>query len=196
MLETKIQIAPPRDIGGQYNSKQGVFTHLPVLLKQLADGQLVHLAVILDADYKAEHGLGYQETVEKMLSIVAPFGFSLRKNESPDHAGIVFEHNDGLSDLGFWVMPNNQDEGMLEDWIKACVSAEEQVLFSHVETIIAALPDPKFKPIHRSKAEVATWLAWQKKPGHGAYLALKNGSIDSESPQFMSMAGWLTKIFQ
>lgn len=194
-LTTKIQVAPPREIGGQFNSKQGVFDFVPELLKQLPDGQLTRLAVIVDADSK-KNGSGFQSTIDKMVSIVTPFGFGLRPDANLQNAGIFFRHSDGLSDIGFWVMPNNRDEGMLEDWIKGCVSTGEQALFQYAATITAALPAPKFKEIHRSKAEVATWLAWQKKPGHGAYLALKEGSIDSECVQFKQLASWLTQIYK
>lgn len=194
-IAAKIHIAPPKDIGGQRNSKQGVLKHLPVLVQQLSDGQLTHLAVIVDADYKSEHGLGCQVTVEKMASILSPFGFGLKKT-NPQNAGIFFQHSDGLSDIGLWVMPNNRDEGMLEDWIKCCISAEEQVLFQHAEKIIADLPAPKFKEIHRAKAEVATWLAWQKHPGRGAYFALQNNCIDSECEPFRQLASWLKQVYQ
>ena len=59
------------------------------------------------------------------------------------------------------------------------------------------LPIPiKFKEIHRSKAEVATWLAWQKKPGHGPYSALEDSCIDSNSAQFTQLASWLRQVFE
>ena len=161
-LDTSIRVAPPKDLAGSHNTKEGVFNHLPVLLAQLADGQITRLAVVVDADNTINGG-GYSSAIDRMSKIVAPFGF-LQATDTT--VGILFKHGDGLADFGFWVMPNNADEGMLEDWIKQSIHPDEKGLFGHAESVVSALPQPqKFKAIHRSKAEVATWLAWQKQPG-------------------------------
>jgi hypothetical protein len=77
-LTPNIQVATPTDFNGK-NSKEGVINNLPQLLKQLADGSLSKLAVIFDADYKKEHGLGCQETIKKITEIVKPYDFVLIK---------------------------------------------------------------------------------------------------------------------
>jgi hypothetical protein len=191
-LNPSIKVAPPKILGGTHNTKEGVFNHLPVLLSQLADGQLAQLAIAVDADSEA-HGGGYSRTVSRVEEIIEPFGFTPLSNNG---SGTVFQHNDGLADFGVWTMPNNQDEGMLEDWIKHCVHPDEEGLFSHAATVVAALPQPrKFKPIHQSKAEVATWLAWQKAPGHGLYAAVEDQLLDTQCPSFLSLSNWLRRIF-
>jgi hypothetical protein len=50
-------------------------------------------------------------------------------------------------------------------------------------------------PIHRSKAEVATWLAWQKQPGHGLYRVVEDQLIDMDSELFLELKDWLTHIY-
>ncbi|HIH86657.1 MAG TPA: hypothetical protein HA304_01985 [Methanosarcinales archaeon] len=100
-----------------------------------------------------------------------------------------------MADFGLWVMPNNGDEGMLEDWIKSCVHPNENQLFAHAKTVVDTLPLTKFKPIHISKAEVATWLAWQKQPGHGLYRAVEDQLIDTNSALFQELSFWLTHIY-
>ena len=68
------------------------------------------------------------------------------------------------TDIGVWVMPDNQNTGMLEDWAKQCLHPQERALFAHARESVKNLPEPpKFKPLQRSKAEVATWLAWQSR---------------------------------
>jgi len=109
--------------------------------------------------------------------------------------GIYFQHDDDLADFGLWVMPNNCDEGMLEDWIKSCVHSDEHKLFAHAETVVDTLPQTKFKSIHISKAEVATWMAWQKQPGHGLYRAVEDQLIDMDSKLFLELKDWLTNIY-
>jgi hypothetical protein len=195
-LPTEIQVAVPREMEGRCNTKEGVFDRLSILMKRLATGNLTHLGVIVDADHKNEGGLGCRGTIDRMVSIVAP-DFYLQQDADQQVGGLFFQHSDDLAPIGLWVMPNNRDEGMLEDWIKGCISTEEQDLLNHAVTVIDALPQPKFnKTIHRAKAEVATWLAWQKTPGHGAYRALKEKSIDPECAQFKQLAHWLNQVYQ
>ena len=191
-LDTSVTVAPPKGLAGTHNTKEGVFNYLPILLGQLADGGITRLAVVVDAD-NAANGGGYKLAINRVEKIVAPYGFSLAAHTV---GGVVFQHNDGLADFGLWVMPNNADEGMLEDWIKQSIHPDEQGLFSHAETVVAALPHPlKFKPIHRSKAEVATWLAWQKQPGHGLYRSVEDGLINLDSIHYKNLISWLGHIF-
>lgn len=58
-----------------------------------------------------------------------------------------------------------------------------------------AIESPKFGSHSISKAEVATWLAWQKQPGHGLYIAIREELLDHESPLFSEMEKWLLRIF-
>ena len=193
-LHPSVTVALPKDVSGSWNGKEGVFNILPIRLSQLvdADATLTHLAVVVDADSVANGG-GYKHTIKRVTEIVEPYGFTLL----PDYpvAGVIFQHDDGLADFGLWVMPNNCDEGMLEDWIKSCVHPDEHQLFAHAETVVNTLPKTKFKSIHISKAEVATWLAWQKQPGHGLYRAIEDQLIDRNSALFQELSFWLTHIY-
>lgn len=193
-LNTSVKVAPPKDLGGSHNSKQGALNHLSILLPQFSDGLLRHLALIVDADYSASNGLGCQKTIEQVSAIVHPFGFELKDTESNQN-GLYFKHSDGFSDLGLWVMPDNQREGMLEDWIKGCVKDDEQRLFQQASEAVQNIPTPKFKSHLHTKAEVATWLAWQKQPGHGLYGAIKDNLLNSENRSFIKLERWLQKIF-
>ena len=190
-LHDLVTVAPPKGIGGSHNSKEGVFNLLPDLLNQLDDAQITRLAVVVDADSE-DNGGGYQRAIDRVTKIVEPYGFTLRSNPV---GGILFQHGDGLADFGLWVMPNNCDEGMLEDWIKSCIHENEHELFAHAETVVDTLPQPKFQPIHTSKAEVATWLAWQKQPGHGLYRAVEDQLIDTNSVLFKKLCVWLTHVY-
>ncbi|MFZ2956895.1 MAG: DUF3226 domain-containing protein [Candidatus Ozemobacteraceae bacterium] len=191
-LNTRVYVAPPRDFAGSHNTKEGVFNSLPTLLDQLADGRITCLAMVVDAD-NAVNGGGYESAIKRVEKIVAPYGFVLAIHPG---SGIVFQNNDGLADFGLWVMPNNADDGMLEDWIKQSIHPSEQGLFAHAEAVVAALPKPpKFKAIHRSKAEVATWLAWQKQPGHGIYRAVEDGLIDIVGTHYQNLAALLGHVY-
>jgi hypothetical protein len=190
-LGNTVTVAPPKDLAGAHNSREGVFNHLPLLLKQLNDGTVKRLAVVLDADSPPNGG--FAPTRDRVTEIVGPFGYGSPANT---HGGLCYGNSDGLADFGLWIMPNNGAVGMLEDWIKQCVHADERALLSHAEGAVAALPGtPKFSPIHLSKAEVATWLAWQKRPGHGLYSAVTDGLIDTKHSGYLELAGWLQHLF-
>ncbi len=193
-LNPEIQVATPKDNQGPRNGKPGVFERLPILLKRIADGELVHLAVVVDADY-VQYNEGYQKTLEKITEIITPYGFSLTQRLENQPSGLIFENSDGLADLGLWIMPNNQNEGMLEDFIKTCLSTTELPLFDHAVQVVQAVPNKKFKDHHYSKAEVATWLAWQNQPGHGLYYSVKDKLLDTEHALFQEMQQWLKNIF-
>ncbi len=195
-LHPRIQVAPPKEVGGKKDTKQGIYNHLPMLLRQLNDGGLKQLAVIVDADHQSVNPPdGFNNTLSKVTEIVTSHGFALKPDQQSPPCGLIFQHNDGLSDLGLWIMPNNQDEGMLEDFLKTCIYRHEQPYFNHAAQAIAKLPAPKFKTHHNSKAEIATWLAWQKKPGHGLYASVNDDLLDKNNALFQQLGAWLQHIY-
>lgn len=188
-----IRVATPKDSGGSFNGKAGVLNHLKsVLLPQLLDGQLKRIGVVIDADWVA-HGGGFTVSLQRFINFVTPSGYQPNPTVT---SGLVFSHQDGLADLGLWVMPNNADEGMLEDWIKQCLHPGETGLYQHGEASIDAIPcGPKFQSWHRTKAEVATWLAWQKKPEHGLYNAVQPDLLNMDASLFKELHAWLRHVF-
>ena len=196
-LKPKIQVACPRDLNPKSkNGKQAVLNLTAILLKQIADAATAEpsrLAVILDADYATEGGLGFSKTLKQFAEKVGNHGYVLVGDVIDN--GLIFRHSEDLPDIGLWVMPNNNSDGMLEDWLKACVHNNEQTLFNHAQTVVAALEPKKFKPIHQTKAEVASWLAWQDEPGHGLYQAQRGGLLDESKPLYNQLITWLTKIY-
>lgn len=190
-LNPLITVATSKDYQGIRNTKEDVFKLLPDLLTQMGIGKIERLAVVVDAD-SLEHGSGYEKTLNKVKEITANSGFALAENKTN---GLIFKHNGELTDFGLWIMPNNRDEGMLENFIKQCVKTDEQPLFAHAELTVQNLPKPKFSPHNTTKAEVATWMAWQKKPGHGLYHSLQVNLLDTNHALFQEMAQWLKNIF-
>jgi hypothetical protein len=191
-LATTVKVASPRSLQrGTYNTKQGVFNFLPTLLQQLSDGTVLRLGVVVDADSPPNGG--FAATQALATRVLAPFGYSQTTNQT---AGLVYEHGDGLADVGVWVMPDNQTDGMLEDWAKQCLHPKERALFAHALESVQTLPEPpKFKELQRSKAEVATWLAWQSRPGHGLDRAIDDCLLDPDSDGYRQLCAWLQQVF-
>lgn len=194
-LRAQVRVAPPKDVGGRFNSKQGLIDHLPLLLKQLDDGSLKRLALVVDADFVANSGLGYARTFTAIAAHLSSHGFAHAKRSAPQEHGLTFRHSNGLADLGAWIMPNNRDDGALENLLHGCVSAAEHPLFRHAQHVVTSLPPPKFGPTQISKAELATWLAWQRNPGRGVQHALHDDLFDAERPPLVGLGEWLRRIF-
>ncbi len=191
-LET-VNICTPKSVGKR-DTKQGVLHALPTYLQQLSDGQIERVAVVLDADSAVSGGLGFAKTLAQLTVVLNPFGFAHESAVSP---GLSFTHSNGLNPFGAWVMPNNAADGMLEDWVKSCIATAESALMGHAQSSIGAIPGgPKFKPVHQTKAEVATWLAWQAKPDHGLFKAAEEvGLLDDKAQPFLDLCNWVKRIF-
>lgn len=197
-LNPKIDVAVPKDYDGYFrNGRANVLLKMEDLLGELIDKDSVtkQLAVMIDADYQETNGLGFDEVLDSVRKKAEAKQFYL-DNESGDN-GFIFQYEGEKSiQFGLWIMPNNQNDGMLEDFIKTCIQSDEQLpLFKHAQNITSTLEKPKFKPIHQAKAEVATWLAWQKEPGHGLYLSIRDDLINRNHPLFEKMQNWLKKVF-
>lgn len=189
-----VKVATPRDAGHTNDSKQAAFSVLETaFLSQLGDGTTERLAVVVDAD-KAADGGGFAGTLGQLSQLLNAKGYTLRADDGP--GGLIFEHDDGLNDIGAWIMPNNADDGALEHWIQINVHPDEGALMQHARASIKQIPNgPKFKETRRTKAEVATWLAWQTDPDHGLWQAAKPGLLDESSPQFQAMKAWMREVF-
>ncbi|MBE0435562.1 MAG: hypothetical protein IBX56_07130 [Methylomicrobium sp.] len=191
-LSINASVKVPKDLRGNRNSKEGVFEQLKLHLPQLNGGAYSHIAIVVDADYRQYHGLGYQATIDRVSEIVHPYDFELVQNSVH---GIRFKNTEGLADFGLWIMPDNRQEGMLEDFIKRCIKESEQALFQQAMKAVQQISKPKFSEHLTTKAEVATWLAWQKQPGHGLYGAINDELLDIDSALFNELKQWLLRVF-
>lgn len=190
---TGIEVATPKDVGGYRNSKQGVIKQFETQLKQLADGKISRLGCVVDADYASADGLGFARTLEQLSARLTAAGFTAKPGDA--QAGLLFAHED-FHDVGCWIMPDNQCDGMLEDWLCRCRRPAEQSLIAHAKGALATLPETRFNTaIHSSKAELATWLAWQKNPGHGYYQVILDGLLDTSHQAYQALCDWLNHLY-
>jgi len=189
----KIKVATPQDYQSRRNTKEDVFKLLPSFLKKIedSDNDLERLAIVVDAD-EEQHGSGYPKTIQRVKEIVETHDFVLIEN---NENGLIFKHSDGLADLGLWIMPDNANEGVIEDFIKQCIRTNERNLFNHAVQVVNEIPTRKFKPHHSTKAEIATWLAWQNPPGRGFYCAVEDNLLDADHSLFQKLENWLKQIF-
>jgi hypothetical protein len=190
----RVLVKPPTLIGARVDSKTNAIHQLPALLKQLNDGSITNLGLIVDADYDQEHGLGFHKTLLKVREQVKRFGFENEVRLA--RGGFTFSHPDGLPTIGLWIMPDNRSDGMLEDFIQSAIhDPDQRKLHETACAAVAGLAQPLFKHFHRAKAEVATWLAWQRVPGAPAESAIGNKLIDFSSAAYQSLNDWIADVF-
>jgi hypothetical protein len=187
----RVEVVTPQDYSIPRGGKEDVLKLLPRFLNDIADDNkpLTYFAIVVDAD-KKEHGSGCDKTLEQVKALLGK-DYSLKENNED---GFIFKHSDGFSDFGLWIMPDNQNEGILEDFIQ-CVVNQEDELFNHAVKTVEKLEPKKFANHHHSKAEIATWLAWQKPPGRGVYCTIEDNLLNTDHDLFKKMKAWLNAVF-
>lgn len=193
-INSSVIVSSPRDFGGNYDTKGAIFNTLPTLLDQMADGHLIHLAAIVDSD-APQNGGGQVATLDRFASLVGTYGFDQR-HKVGEGGGFLFHHVDGLSPVGLWLMPDNKTDGTIEDFVKASLVDSQRARFANAATAVAKSERPfAFKPTHLVKAEIATWMAWQKVPGQGIFACVRDELVDLEKDEFKRLILWLQRSF-
>jgi hypothetical protein len=191
-----IQIDPPLQMGASKNGKNNAIALLPDLISQMEHQSVTHLALVVDADQPETDGLGFVKTWDKITQILAECGYIIPSCPSKPGEGICFAHNDGFPPIGLWIMPDNRSNGFLEDFIKKSLVGPEKNLFERAERTVKDLPEPKkFKAHHTSKAEVASYMAWQAVPGQGMHGAVGAKLLNFEKGLGKQYIDWLRKVF-
>lgn len=190
-----VTVITPEDINSQNSTtKSGViFNSLGPLIQQINVGKIKNLGIIVDADQEV-HGSGLERTIKDLTNELKPHGYTLKKTSD----GFVAEHDDGLISIGIWIMPDNLVDGTIEHWINSLIHPNEVNLFNESRTIVSSLKSKKlqkFKDSRLLKAEIATWFAWQKSPGHGLDFFFNEPLIELNQPNYQSFLRWFKTTF-
>lgn len=186
-----IDIAPPKQFGAGGYGKGNALKILPDLLKRVDVGEITQLGLVIDADFQSTDN-GFDKAFGTVQRILQDWGYDISSATN----GFIFKHPDKLPDFGLWIMPDNASDGLIEDFIKQSVIASDLPLFNRAAMAVSALPEPKFKPIRASKAEVATWMAWQEKPGQPLAGAVGQNLIDFDNGLPKLFIEWLRQVYQ
>ncbi len=120
---------------------------------------------------------------------------SIELPESPQINGTIIPGNEIHPKIGIWLMPNNQDDGMLEHFChQLAPEASIQYAAACVDNA-RSLGYASFIENHRQKAIVHTFLAWQDEPGMPLGQAITARNLDPDSTLGKSFADWLTNLF-
>jgi hypothetical protein len=168
------------DKEGEANVVQG----LPLQLRRL---DVECLGVVLDADTDAHARWA------SIRDVLVAEGYP----DIPLHAsaaGMIVSAPD-LPRFGAWIMPDNVEAGMLEDFAASLIGPGD-FLWNHASASLDAIPDEhrRFSPGHRSKALIHTWLAWQESPGSPMGQAITKGDLDARAPLAEAFVAWLNRL--
>ncbi len=102
--------------------------------------------------------------------------------------------------FGIWMMPDNKERGMLETFLAYLLpdtGDAEDPLWGYTEEAIAQAKQKgaPFKDVHRDKAKIHTWLAWQDEPGRQLHQAVKQRILDPNHPRGQAFVRWFKALY-
>jgi hypothetical protein len=170
----------------QCGSDSGVLKRLNALIVRPNPPQVI--GVMLDADNPSLAGRW-----DSIKSKLKHYSYALPKNPNAD--GTVVEGSKYEPKLGFWLMPNNQDSGMLEDF---CAELAEPVSLAFARDCVKQAQTRNattFKVVHHSKAVIHTYLAWHDEPGYPLGKAITRQALRPHTEVAVKFANWLIQLF-
>jgi hypothetical protein len=146
------------------------------------------IGLVIDADRPDQRGRWNQVRAK-----LAHYDYEFPEDPIPE--GTVVEPVSEVPRLGFWLMPNNQDSGMLEDFCSAMIdnramaATRECIEFARSNGICT------FKSVHYSKAVVHTFLALQDEPGRPLGQSITAQTLQADTPTTHAFVAWLIRLF-
>lgn len=147
------------------------------------------IGVVIDADDSA---IGRWKRIRQILASV---GYKNLPNAFPN--GLVIIGDEALPRFGLWMMPNNEDIGVIETFIRQIIH-ESDKLQPEVDAALDALQAKGlqlFTDVHRPKAFIRTWLAWQKSPGISPGTAISMKVLATDADLCLRFVDWLNRLF-
>jgi len=150
------------------------------------------VGLVIDADEHIDRR--WQQVIDIIRRVNR--GYVLPKIPDPQGT-LIPAPNDYSPRLGVWLMPDNQQKGMLEDFAAFLIPVSDQLRpFAH--KILDEIETAKlnyYRRQHRSKANVHTWLAWQENPGMPMGQAITAKALSATSPIAVAFVAWLNRLF-
>lgn len=157
----------------------------------LNESKLETLGIVVDADQD------FQGRWHSLTTRFAQEGINLPHEF--DSNGLIVESfvNSKKIKIGIWIMPNNQDKGMIEDFLKMLID-EQNPLLPLAKKSIQEIKEKKLQEwsdVHDAKALIYTWLAWQKDPGKPFGQAV-TAKYFKDEVLAKTFTDWLRRLFE
>ena len=168
-----------------------VFNHLKLALMDPTKNPKI--GIIVDADQSIENRF---KTFQSHISQTNFYDMgTLNLKES---GLIMFPKEKGNPVVGAWFMPDNKLNGMLEDFVMS-FEGTDNTLMKEADSVLNTIEQKgiqKYKDIHRSKAKVHTYLAWQEVPGMPMGQAITTHVLNPNSSKAKIFVDWLSNLFR
>ncbi len=163
---------------------------IPVYWKSIADTAIVGIVVDADTDAASR----WQALRDRLVKI----GYE-DFPQQPHRDGTVIDplREARLPRVGIWMMPDNRNTGILEDFLRFLVPVGSPLLH-HVIASIANIPkaELRFSQLDEPKAVIHTWLAWQEEPGRPLGTAITARYLDPNMPEADVLVAWLNRLYE
>jgi hypothetical protein len=161
-----------------------LFKHLP---GELIASDYLSLGIIVDADQDIKSRI---DTFNNFL-----LSNKMERYNSVNNQGFICNYHDNKK-IGIWIMPDNQNTGCLENFISSLIDPNDK-LWPIANSIVTTVSqtEMRFMPQHTIKAEIHTWLAWQKQPGMRMGQVFESKYINPHSPQAKNFVNWVKRLF-
>lgn len=148
------------------------------------------LGIIVDAD------TDLQARWDSVKSILQDIGFVVVEKTLPED-GLIISDSDGIRRVGVWIMPNNNLNGMLEDFITFFVPKDDQLLAIVDNTLndIERNGLNKYSLTHKSKARIHSWLSLQEDPGSPLGQGITKRYLTTDEATCQKLMNWITNLF-
>lgn len=192
-----LAVSPPASVN-RHNGKFHAISCLDIYCKQLLDRSIDCLALVVDADTPLEdQERGLKVTLIAIDKQLSKHGFH---RTSLTGGGYVYKAKTkiGSFEVGVWIMPDCENDGSLETFIKNQISKQSPQFewFNKAHATNAALKEPLFdRNAHGLKADVSTWLAWQRYPGKGMQSVVGDDLIDLDCGVALNLKNWMHTVF-
>jgi hypothetical protein len=163
--------------------------------ERIKSGTFEKLGFIIDAD------TDIKSRWQSISDILKTFGYKLP--DAPEPKGTIVFHPDSNTfyplSIGIWIMPNNQLEGMLEDFLEKMIAPNNELLeiakesLEKVESKVSE--SERFKESHYAKALIHTFLAWKEPPGRPFGQAINANFFNEKTELLTQFMDWLNRLF-
>jgi hypothetical protein len=172
--------------------KEGINSLLNSLAVIVNDEDLERLGIVVDADVNLD------ARWSSLRNILLRFG-TANLPPRPTPTGTIFTLEQPLRQItiGIWLMPDNSLPGMLEDFVSFLVP-DGDTLWQRAIRCVVEIPEAerRFPAAQQRKAELHTWLAWQKEPGTPLGLAVTAGYFKANAPHAQQFVNWVQRLFE
>lgn len=158
---------------------------------------LTHLGLIIDAD---ENPKDRWQSIRNACLKVEEIQKSIDNlPEQMPETGLIINIPNGTEFIkfGIWMMPDNQNRGMLETFLAYMIKDESDPLWQYAQEVVteAKTKGAKFIDEHIDKARIHSWLAWQNPPGTQLHDAVKFKILDPEHPKAQAFVKWFKDLY-